>query len=211
MSIDAMRKDYGDTPLLESDANPDPIAQFKTWFDQACDGSIYEPNAMTLATVDANGHPAARVVLLKGLDDRGFAFYTNRTGDKARQLAQHNHAALTFYWDRQHRQVRITGTVAEMPRTETETYFHSRPRGSQLGAWASAQSSVVSGRDELEASYAEAEARYANTEVPLPDHWGGYILSPQTVEFWQGRTGRLHDRLRYRRDNNGWLIERLAP
>ncbi|MEQ9460259.1 MAG: pyridoxamine 5'-phosphate oxidase [Phycisphaeraceae bacterium] len=211
MSIDAMRRDYGGTTLLEADVDPNPTIQFRTWFRQACDGEIYEPNAMTLATVGRDGKPDSRIVLLKGIDDRGLTFFTNLTSTKAHDIAVNPHVSLTFYWDRLHRQVRITGDASLLPRDESEAYFHTRPRGSQLGAWVSAQSRIISDRSELETAYANAEESFTDKEIPLPDHWGGYLVTPSLFEFWQGRTSRLHDRLRYRLSDDLWLIERLAP
>lgn len=211
MSIDAMRRDYGDQPLLETEVRRDPIEQFGVWFEQACDGSIYEPNAMSLATVGGDGVPSVRVVLLKGVDGGGFRFFTNLESDKGRAIAARPEVGLCFHWDHQHRQVRVQGVAEELSRDDVEAYFHSRPRESQLGAWASRQSSVVADRAMLESEYAVAEKRYAVGRVPVPDFWGGYLVRPRSVEFWQGRKGRLHDRLRYRLDGAAWVIERLSP
>ena len=166
---------------------------------------------MTLATVDANGHPNARILLLKGFDSRGFCFFTNYGSAKGQELAAHPHAALVIFWNELERQVRIRGAVAPMPREESATYFASRPRESQLGAWVSRQSTVLTGREELERSLRELEEQFAGTEVPLPDFWGGYRLTPQEFEFWQGRESRLHDRLRYRQEGVQWIRERLSP
>lgn len=212
-SIADLRRDYEGHGLLESDLADDPFTQFGRWFDAAAEAGVYEPNAMTLATASAEGEPAARIVLLKGYDDAGFVFYTNYESDKAAHLAANPRASLVFYWDVLHRQVRIAGGVAKVSPEETERYFRTRPRASQLGAWASAQSGVIGDRESLEQRYAEFEARHAGREIPVPPHWGGYRLAPTRVEFWQGRTGRLHDRLRYRRDPGGgaWTVERLSP
>lgn len=212
-SIAQLRREYEGHGLLESDALDDPIDMFARWFEQAKEAGVYEPNAMTLATASRTGEPASRIVLLKGFDASGFVFFTNYQSDKAEHLRDNPRASLTFYWDRLHRQVRIAGGVARVSREETEAYFHSRPRGSQIGAWASAQSRVITDRDELDRRYAELEARYRDETVPVPPHWGGYRVTPESLEFWQGRTSRLHDRMRYRREAGGgaWTLERLSP
>ena len=208
----ALRQDYAQRGLRRADLDPDPIVQFNAWLAEALARQILEPNAMTLATVDAAGQPWTRPVLLKICDPRGFAFFTNYDSAKGRHLAGNPRAALTFWWGAQERQVNITGTVEKTSVEESDAYFHSRPAGSQLGAWASAQSEVVAGRAQLEAQFRAALEEYGETEIPLPPHWGGYRLAPQTIEFWQGRRSRLHDRLRYTREPGGaWRIERLAP
>jgi pyridoxamine 5'-phosphate oxidase len=189
----------------------DPIAQFRAWFREAQAGGIYEPEAMTVATVNADGRPSCRYVLLRGLDERGFAFFTNYESDKARALTAHPYAALTFGWLVIHRSVRVEGAVERLPETESDAYFASRPRGAQIGAWASPQSRALPDRAELERRVAEAEARYAGADVPRPPHWGGFLVRPERLELWQGRPNRLHDRVRYERDGRGWRIERLAP
>lgn len=182
------------------------------WFQEAGAAKIAEPNAMTLATVGRDGRPSARTVLLKGVDGRGFVFYTNYESHKGRDLEVNPRAALVFPWVAQERQVLIEGAVTKVTREESEAYFHSRPLLSQLGTWASAQSTIVSGRAVMEDSLKALEKKYAGQTVPLPPHWGGYRLNPETVEFWQGRRSRLHDRLRYRREKDGsWTVERLAP
>ena len=208
----ALRRDYAQRGLRRAELDPDPVAQFNAWLAEAHAQQIIEPNAMTLATVDAAGQPWTRTVLLKICDARGFTFFTNYEGAKARHLAANPRASLTFWWGALERQVNVTGTVEKTSREESDAYFHSRPASSQLGAWASAQSEVVAGRAQLEAQFAAAREKYGETEIPLPPHWGGYRLAPQTIEFWQGRRSRLHDRLRYSRQPGGaWKIERLAP
>jgi pyridoxamine 5'-phosphate oxidase len=191
--------------------HPDPIEQFRYWLTEALDAQALEPNAMTLATVDAAGRPSARVVLLKGVDDQGFRFFTNYESRKARDLAANPHAALVFVWLELERQVRVEGTVTRVSREESESYFKRRPHASQLGTWASRQSERIEGRDVLEERLAALQAQYPEGEVPLPPFWGGYVVQPQAIEFWQGRASRLHDRFLYRRVNAAWQIVRLAP
>lgn len=197
-------------PLLENDLLPDPIAQFRQWLESAKKIGMIEPAAMILATVGHDGGPSARVVLLKGIDD-GFCFYTSYESRKARDLEEHPEAALVFWWDRLERSVRVEGKVEKLTVAESEHYFHSRPRGSQLGALTSHQSRPVASRDELDVRLAENAARYADAEVPYPCNWGGYRLRPATVEFWQGRRDRFHDRLVYRREGSSWRVQRLEP
>ena len=207
-----MRRAYARGGLHERDLAGDPVAQFGRWFDDAVAAGLHEPNAMVLATCSADGVPSARTVLLKGCDERGFVFYTNRGSAKARDLAATAVAALLFPWHPLERQVRVTGAVREVEQTETERYFATRPRESQLGAWASQQSSVIADRAALDAALAAVAERFPEgTPVLVPPFWGGYRVVPDVVEFWQGRVGRLHDRLRYRRDGEGWVVERLAP
>jgi len=197
--------------LSEADLNPDPLGQFDLWFKEALEAKvIVEPNAMVLSTVSANGKPHARYVLLKGLDAEGFVFFTNYRSAKGRELEANPHGALTFGWIEMERQVRIEGTVAKTSRAAVEDYFKTRPRGSRLSTWASEQSSVIPNRDILEQRMKEAESRYPG-DVPPPAEWGGYRLTPERIEFWQGRTNRLHDRLLYRKEGPRWIIERLAP
>lgn len=198
-------------PLLESTLLDDPRRQFEAWLAEAVAAGMIEPTAMTLATVDADGRPSARVVLFKGFDRGGFCFYTHYDSRKARALAAHPFAAATFWWDRLERSVRIEGRVEKLPRDVSEAYFHSRPHGSQVGAVTSRQSRVVGSREELDARLAENEARFAGQVVPLPDDWGGYRLVPDAIEFWQGRANRVHDRLVYRHVDGAWRIERLEP
>ncbi len=201
--------------LDEEDVDPDPIRQFARWLSEAVDAGILEPSAMTVATATRDGHPSARMVLLRGFDERGFVFYTNYESDKGRDLAENPQASLVFYWDVLGRQVRISGRVERVTREESEAYFSSRPAGSRLAAWASDQSRLLpGGRDELEARYREIAARYPGEQVPLPPFWGGYRVFPDAIEFWQSRPNRLHDRLRYRRRPDAsasWALERLAP
>jgi pyridoxamine 5'-phosphate oxidase len=185
--------------------------QFGHWFAEADAADLIEPNAMTLATADAGGRPSARMVLLKGFDERGFVFYTNYGSRKADELAGNPAVALVFWWPPLQRQVRIEGTVERVLREESEAYFRTRALGSRLGAWASAQSRVIAGRAELEQRLQELTERYRDREVPLPPFWGGYRVHPEVIEFWQNRPNRLHDRLRYRRVPDGWTIERLSP
>lgn len=194
------------------DLDPDPIAQFEGWYRLAVDARLPEPNAMTLATVDADGQPWVRSVLLKLYDARGFVFYTNYRSDKARQIAGNDRVALLFPWVALARQVQITGRASRIPSAESLRYFLTRARGSRIGAWASPQSQVISSRSLLEAKVAEISRRFADGEVPLPDFWGGYRVVPDTIELWQGRENRLHDRFRYRRGDDGaWRVDRLAP
>ena len=212
MSLAEMRKDYGLTGLLEKNLAKNPFRQFEQWFQEAEAAKLTEPNAMTLATTGRDGRPSARTVLLKGVDGRGFVFYTNYESRKGRELEGNARATLLFPWVAMERQVTVEGPVARVSREESAAYFHSRPRASQLAAWASPQSTVVAGRAVIEESYRVIEKKYEGREVPLPPNWGGFRLAPETVEFWQGRRSRLHDRLRYRRETGGdWVVERLAP
>jgi len=198
--------------LSKSDLDPDPIAQFRVWLDDARDAGIRLPEAVALATVDAGGRPSVRHVLLRGLDERGFVFYTNYESRKGRELEGNTRAGMAFYWRELDRQVCVTGTVERTSREESEAYFRTRPREARLGAWASRQSEIASSREELDARYREMDARYSGEDVPLPPNWGGYRLAPEAVEFWKGREHRLHYRFRYTRQSDAsWVIERLFP
>jgi pyridoxamine 5'-phosphate oxidase len=197
--------------LVEADVDPDPVVQFGRWFDDANAADLVEPSAMTLATAGADGVPSARMVLLRGVDQRGFVFYTNYESRKAAELAANPRAALVFWWGALQRQVRVEGPVERTSQEESEAYFRTRPLGSRLSAWASPQSRVIPGRAVLDERVAELAARHPDGDVPLPPFWGGYRLVPEVVELWQGRPNRLHDRLRYTRTPGGWRIERLAP
>ena len=236
MFIANLRREYNLTSLRRSDLEADPLAQFKKWFDQAAGvrrsgrlrkrliqlyklfflggngGSATEVNAATLATADKDGRPSARTVLLKGVDERGFIFFTNYQSRKGRELAENPQGALVFHWADQARQVCIAGVVEKIPRAESEAYFRTRPRGSRLGAWASRQSESVENRECLEKRWSELETEYPGDDIPTPPNWGGYVLSPGRIEFWQGRPSRLHDRFCYsRQPDKSWRLERLQP
>jgi pyridoxamine 5'-phosphate oxidase len=198
--------------LRRRDLDPDPIAQFRAWLSEAAAHDLGEPNAMTLATVDEQGQPWSRVVLLKGCDERGFLFFTNFQGMKGHQLAGNPRAAITFWWNALERQVNVTGCAAKVSLEEAEAYFQTRPINSRLGAWASRQSETIADRAQLERQFDEARRRFGAGPIPLPPHWGGFCVRPVTIEFWQGRASRLHDRFRYTHDSgDGWKIARLSP
>lgn len=208
----ASRYEHVGKGLRRSDLDPDPIKQFGTWFTAAIEVGIRDVNAMSLATAGRDARPSVRIVLLKGFGDEGFVFFTNYESEKAKQLEENPYAALAFYWIELDRQIHISGKVEKASREESQAYFHSRPVGSQLSAWASRQSQVLDGRRVLDARMAEVTERFGEKRIPLPPHWGGYRVKPDIIEFWQGRPNRLHDRFRYMLQADGsWLIERLAP
>jgi pyridoxamine 5'-phosphate oxidase len=206
----ALRAEYRRSGLAEADVAADPIAQFAGWLVEAVEVGLPEPNAVVVATVGADARPSGRHVLLREYDERGFVFYTNLTSRKATEIRANAGVCLVFPWFPMQRQVIVIGTAGEISRAEAAAYFATRPRGAQLGAWASTQSAVIPGREWLDERVADAAARFPD-DVPLPDFWGGFRVTPETVEFWQGREDRLHDRLRYRRDGERWLVERLSP
>jgi pyridoxamine 5'-phosphate oxidase len=206
-----LRREYARARLDEANVSPDPITEFARWFEEAVKAEVQEPNAMTLATASPDGAPSARIVLLKGFDERGFVFFTDYRSQKGTELEQNPRAALVFYWPELERQIRITGAMLLVGREESEAYFRTRPRGSRISAWVSHQSQVIAGRKLLEDRVPELEKRFPGDDVPLPPYWGGVRLAPTSVEFWQGRSSRLHDRIRYTRDGERWRIERLSP
>lgn len=216
IDISQLRRNYTKDGLRRKDLADDPIDQFRLWFSQAIDAQLLEPNAMTLATATAAGHPTQRTVLLKNFDERGFVFFTNYGSKKAQQIEDHPNVCILFPWIALERQVIITGSAAKIPRAETMKYFVTRPLESQLGAWASTQSGVISSKKALQMKFAEVKEKFKNGQVPLPSSWGGYRITPLTIEFWQGGAGRLHDRFLYTAtgsaaDGVDWRIERLAP
>jgi pyridoxamine 5'-phosphate oxidase len=210
MDLADLRRDYAYESLSERDVAADPIAQFEKWFTQAQGAGMAEPNAMTLATSTRDGHPSARVVLLKGVDAKGFVFFTDYRSRKGNELEANPRVSLCFWWGELQRQVRVTGTVARASREESEAYYRTRPHGSRIGAWASHQSAPLASREPLESEVKRLEQKYPG-DVPLPPHWGGYRVTPETIEFWQGRPSRLHDRIVYTREGTVWRIGRLSP
>lgn len=205
------RLQYDKGILAENHLVSNPLDQFLNWMQEAITAEVPEPNAMDLCTVSSDGRPSSRIVLLKGIDSRGFLFYTNYKSRKATEIEQGGFACLNFFWQSQSRQVRIEGTLQRVPESESDAYFASRPRESQLGAWVSNQSAVISNRRELEAAYQQLDEKYRGQDVPRPSHWGGYVLQPDRVEFWQGRPNRLHDRFQYLKTESGWQVFRLSP
>jgi pyridoxamine 5'-phosphate oxidase len=211
MDIAHLREEYRRARLDEGDVSPDPVVQFARWFDEATKAEVHEPNAMSLATADADGAPNCRMVLLKSASPDGFTFFTDYRSVKGSEVGENPRVALCFWWGALERQVRIVGHAERTTAEESAAYFKERPRGSRLGAWASMQSSVIAGRTELERRHAELDTKYPGENVPLPPHWGGIRVVPTMFEFWQGRPSRLHDRLRYRREGERWVIDRLSP
>jgi pyridoxamine 5'-phosphate oxidase len=206
-----LRREYAAGGLDEADLEAHPVAMFRRWLHDAVSAGLHEPNAVVVSTATADGVPSSRIVLLKGLSEAGFVFFTNYGSRKGAELERNPVAALLFPWHALERQVRVEGPVSRLGEAENDAYFATRPRASQLGAWASAQSCAVADRAELDRAYEDVARRFADRDVPRPAHWGGYRVEPGTVEFWQGRIGRMHDRLRYRREDGGWVVERLAP
>ncbi len=210
-NVAELRRDYNQTELVESAVSDNPIGQFMSWFEQALSADLLDANAMTLSTASREGVPSSRIVLLKGVDEDGFRFYTNYKSRKAQELEENPRAALCFYWAPLERQVRIEGNVQKVSRDDSKSYFQQRPRLSKIGAWASQQSSKVASREELVTKFKEIEEQFEDKEVPLPEFWGGFLLKPTRVEFWQGRKGRMHDRICYEKDGESWKKFRLAP
>jgi len=209
--IHNIRTEYIKAELHEEQVRKNAIEQFSTWFNEALNSKVMEPNAMTLATASADGQADARTVLLKDIDEKGFVFFTNYNSKKGQEISENNKVALLFFWPELERQIRVLGTVERIPREQSEEYFHSRPIGSQLGAWASAQSTKIKNRNVIEENLLHLKEKYDTIEVPLPDHWGGYLVIPHQIEFWQGRANRLHDRIVYEKTDSSWDIYRVAP
>lgn len=209
--INNLRHDFAKNALNEKDVNADPILQFEKWFKEAVNAKVNEPNAMTVATADDEGKPSARIVLLRNFNENGFVFYTNYNSRKGTEILKNSFASLLFFWPELERQVRIEGVLSKQSAEESDLYFNSRPRESKLGAWTSSQSKVISSRAALDEEYEKISKKYPNENIPRPPYWGGYILKPDVIEFWQGRPSRLHDRILYSVEKNNWRIERLAP
>jgi pyridoxamine 5'-phosphate oxidase len=209
--INTLRHDFSKESLDEKDVHQNPITQFSKWFQEAVDAKANEPNAMTVSTVSADGKPSSRILLLRNFDDNGFVFYTNYTSRKGEEIAVNPNAALLFFWPELERQVRIEGVLSKQTSKESDLYFNSRPRASKLGAWTSAQSKVVANRKVLDEEYEKLSKKYTEENIPRPEYWGGYVLKPHMIEFWQGRLSRLHDRIQYTLREGEWKIERLAP
>jgi len=207
-----IRSDYRMKSLLEADVAANPFEQFTRWFDEALNAEIEEVNAMTLATASLQGIPSARIVLLKGYDQNGFVFFTNYNSQKGKDIAENPYASLVFFWKELERQVRIDGRIEKIHASESDAYFQSRPASSRIGAWSSPQSTVIADRSIIENNYVHFEKEFGENYIPRPNHWGGYVVKPTTIEFWQGRSSRMHDRMHYKlNDNHSWTVERLAP
>jgi len=209
--INKLRHDFSKSSLTEKEVNPDAILQFEKWFKEAVDAKVNEPNAMTVSTADEKGKPSARILLLRNFGKNGFVFYTNYNSRKGEEISKNPQCALLFFWPELERQIRIEGVLEKQNSSDSDIYFNTRPRGSKLGAWSSPQSKVVSNREELDKAYEMMSNKFPNEEVPRPEFWGGYILKPDTIEFWQGRPSRMHDRILYTNNGKSWKIERLAP
>jgi pyridoxamine 5'-phosphate oxidase len=209
--INSLRHDFSKRSLDEKEVNDNAISQFEKWFKEAVDAHVNEPNAMTVCTATKEGQPSARILLLRNFNEKGFVFYTNYTSRKGEEISGNPHAALLFFWPELERQVRIEGVLEKQTELESDVYFNTRPRGSKIGAWVSEQSKVIKSREVLDEEYAKISAKYPDDTIPRPSYWGGYILKSTSIEFWQGRPSRLHDRILYTFKNNQWMIERLAP
>ncbi len=209
--INTLRHDFSKQTLDEKDVNSNPILQFEKWFKEAVDSKVNEPNAMTVCTSTTEGKPSARILLLRNFNENGFVFYTNYTSRKGLEIEKNPHAALLFFWPELERQVRIEGVLEKQSKEDSDLYFNTRPKGSKLGAWSSPQSKIIDNRKVLDDNYKVFSEKFSDETVPRPDFWGGYILKPESIEFWQGRPSRMHDRILYLKENNNWKINRLAP